>query len=102
MFWPLLRPELIFYLLESLTEHKIPFVYAWASPMAFISEDVQKMIDTNPDCCVVKFAPQWQVLEHDAIKFFLVSRKRFDSITGSSNILIFAIRVIVEVMELPR
>ncbi|WWC71262.1 uncharacterized protein I206_105215 [Kwoniella pini CBS 10737] len=71
LFFPATRPELIRYILKSLKDNGFPFVYAYASQMAPIPEDLQKELDDNEDSCAVKFAPQWDVVNHEATGYFL-------------------------------
>jgi hypothetical protein len=74
LWFPFLRPEVILWLLESLYDHKIPFMYAHGGEMAALSQEVIEKFNKLEGCMVSKFAPQWQVLEHPAIGFFAVSR----------------------------
>jgi UDP:flavonoid glycosyltransferase YjiC (YdhE family) len=65
------RPELVEYLLASLIENKVPFVFAHATELFNPPQSLIDMIEPYEDGESVKFAPQWQVLEHPATQFFL-------------------------------
>ncbi|WWC63664.1 uncharacterized protein I303_106269 [Kwoniella dejecticola CBS 10117] len=71
LFFPVTRPELIRYILQSLKESGFPFIFAYASQMASLPEDLQKELNDDEDSCVVKFAPQWDVVNHEATGYFL-------------------------------
>ncbi|KAL7422604.1 hypothetical protein Q5752_003252 [Cryptotrichosporon argae] len=71
MFYPLGRPELVTWLIESLVEARMPFLFAHATTLAPADPALLAKIDAHADGCQVKFAPQWAVLEHDAVGFFL-------------------------------
>jgi hypothetical protein len=76
LFFPALRPELLQWILESLYEHKIPFVFANGAQMASFPQDLIDRFNALEGCCITKFAPQWEILEHAAVGFFIV-RFRF-------------------------
>jgi UDP:flavonoid glycosyltransferase YjiC (YdhE family) len=69
--FPATRPELVEYLLASLIENKVPFVFAHASELFNPPRSLLDLIEPYEDGESVKFAPQWQVLEHPATQFFL-------------------------------
>jgi UDP:flavonoid glycosyltransferase YjiC (YdhE family) len=69
--FPATRPELVEYLLASLIENKVPFVFAYASELFNPPQSLLDLIEPYDDGESVKFAPQWQVLEHPATQFFL-------------------------------
>ncbi|KAK8854532.1 hypothetical protein IAR55_003271 [Kwoniella newhampshirensis] len=71
MFFPVLRPDLVRYILNTLRESDLPFVFAYASGLAVIPGDIVSEFKDDENSCMVKFAPQWQVLNHDAIGFFV-------------------------------
>ncbi|WVQ72686.1 hypothetical protein IAR50_002246 [Cryptococcus sp. DSM 104548] len=71
IFFPLLRPELVRYILQTLRESGVPFVFAYASGMAPVPEVLIEEFVGLEDACLVKFAPQWAVLKHPATGFFL-------------------------------
>lgn len=71
-FWPANRPELITYLLDSLMDKDVPFVFAHASFMDRLGPDVLEKINSRDNAIEVKFAPQWAVLQHPATGFFVV------------------------------
>ncbi|WWC90400.1 uncharacterized protein L201_005335 [Kwoniella dendrophila CBS 6074] len=71
LFFPAARPELIRFILQTLKECSFPFVFAYASALASIPEDLLEELNVQEDACVVKFAPQWDVLNHEAIGYFL-------------------------------
>lgn len=52
----------------------MPFLFAYASDLAQIPDDFKATIAGWEDAEIVKFAPQWQVLDHDATGYFLVSQ----------------------------
>ncbi|KAK4690044.1 hypothetical protein P7C73_g46, partial [Tremellales sp. Uapishka_1] len=70
-FYPSLRPELVNYLIVTLLENDVPFLFAHASSVAVIPDELAKAIEAAPNGCKVRFAPQWAVLEHPAVGFFL-------------------------------
>nr|XP_019006455.1 uncharacterized protein I203_00043 [Kwoniella mangroviensis CBS 8507]OCF69916.1 hypothetical protein I203_00043 [Kwoniella mangroviensis CBS 8507] len=71
LFFPVLRPELIKYILESLQESGFPFVFAHASGIAQVPPELLDELKDDENCCVVKFAPQWDVVNHKATGYFL-------------------------------
>jgi hypothetical protein len=71
-FWPITRPELVTYLLESLQEARAPFVLAFSSPFAQLPPPIVGMLDSQEDACISKLAPQWAVLDHPSTGFFMV------------------------------
>ncbi|WRT68708.1 uncharacterized protein IL334_005688 [Kwoniella shivajii] len=71
IFFPVLRPEIIRYILQSLKQAGFPFLFAHASGMAQIPDELIKELEEYDDCCIVNFAPQWDVVNHDATGFFL-------------------------------
>ncbi|ODN77735.1 hypothetical protein L202_04876 [Cryptococcus amylolentus CBS 6039] len=71
LFFPLLRPELIRYILQTLQESGIPFVFAYASGVAPVPPELIEEFVGLEDACLVKFAPQWAVLKHAATGFFI-------------------------------
>ncbi|WVW85290.1 hypothetical protein I302_107328 [Kwoniella bestiolae CBS 10118] len=71
LFFPVLRPELIKYILESLKESGFPFLFAHASGIAQVPQELLDEFKDDEDCCVVKFAPQWDVVNHEATGYFL-------------------------------
>lgn len=77
-FWPVLKPELVPWLLESLHENHIPFLFSHASPFAQLPQNFIEKIDAQEDSCIIKFAPQLAVLQHPATGCFVVSPSRFD------------------------
>ena len=61
MFWPMLRPELVVYILDSLLDNKVPFVFAHSAELAQtmqLDHAVLERINASEDACLVKFAPQ--------------------------------------------
>ncbi len=77
-FWPVLKPELVPWLLESLHENHIPFLFSHASPFAQLPQNFIEKIEAQEDSCIIKFAPQLAVLQHPATGCFVVSPSRFD------------------------
>ncbi|WVQ72903.1 hypothetical protein IAR50_002465 [Cryptococcus sp. DSM 104548] len=71
LFFPLFRPELIRYILQTLHEVDIPFVFAYASGAAPVPPGLVEGFVGLEDACLVKFAPQWAVLNHPATRFFI-------------------------------
>ncbi|WWC93271.1 hypothetical protein V866_000104 [Kwoniella sp. B9012] len=71
LFFLVLRPELIKYILESLKESGSPFVFAHASGIAQVPQELLDELKDDENCCVVKFAPQWDVVNHEATGYFL-------------------------------
>ncbi|WWD19336.1 hypothetical protein CI109_103795 [Kwoniella shandongensis] len=71
LFFPVRRTELIRYILHSLRANDIPFVFAYASGMAKVPDDLVAEFKDDEDSCMVKFAPQIQILNHDALSFFV-------------------------------
>ncbi|WVQ95242.1 hypothetical protein IAU59_002337 [Kwoniella sp. CBS 9459] len=71
LFFPIKRPELFRYLLESLRDTGHPFVCTYASDIAPPPlESIEEFKDVE-DACMVRFAPQWDVLLHPATGAFL-------------------------------
>lgn len=68
----MLRPELVTYLLDSLYENQIPFVFSYPSRFASLTKEYADQVNSQEDCCIVKFAPQWAALEHPATGYFVV------------------------------
>ncbi|ODO07549.1 hypothetical protein L198_01128 [Cryptococcus wingfieldii CBS 7118] len=71
LFFPIFRPELIRYILSTLQETGVPFVFAYASGIAPVPIELIEEFAGLEDACFVKFAPQWAVLKHPATGFFL-------------------------------
>ncbi|WVQ68570.1 uncharacterized protein L199_006779 [Kwoniella botswanensis] len=71
LFFPVLRPELIKYILESLKESGFPFVFAHASGIVQVPQELLDELKDDENCCAVKCAPQWDVVNHDATGYFL-------------------------------
>lgn len=70
IWYPALRPELVIYLLDSLIESGQPFIFAYATWLLPNQPDaVKERLAAYPDGCLIKFAPQWQILEHPATAF---------------------------------
>ncbi|EIW68320.1 hypothetical protein M231_00358 [Tremella mesenterica] len=70
LWYPSLRLELIVYILDSLAEAVIPYVFAYATWLVTEQpKEIQEKIAAYPNGCMVKFAPQWQVLQHPAVGF---------------------------------
>lgn len=63
------------YLIESLIDGDIPFLFAYASFGEDLPRKLIDRIEARPNACAVKFAPQWQVLLHQAVGSFFVSLK---------------------------
>ena len=82
-FWPMMRPELVNYLLESLIENEFPFIFSYASPFEQMPKDFIEKMNAREESCMVKFAPQWAVLDHPATGYYLVSLR-----IGSASLLI--------------
>ncbi|ODN76653.1 hypothetical protein L202_05296 [Cryptococcus amylolentus CBS 6039] len=71
LFFPFTRPELVTYLLQSLQESSTPFMFAHPSGLRPPPTGLIEPFEGLEDVCLVKFAPQWQVLNHDATAFFV-------------------------------
>lgn len=73
--WPLKRPELVRYLIESLLEvdPPLPFLFATAANGAEVAEDLREKVKASGRGLIVPWAPQLTVLQHGSIRFFLVS-----------------------------
>ncbi|WVQ84178.1 hypothetical protein IAT38_006325 [Cryptococcus sp. DSM 104549] len=71
LFFPLLRLELVQFILRSLRDAGVPFVFAYASGLAQVPEGLVEEFEGGEDYCLVKFAPQWGVLSHEATGFFV-------------------------------
>ncbi|ODO12032.1 hypothetical protein I350_00816 [Cryptococcus amylolentus CBS 6273] len=71
LFFPIFRPELIRYILKTLQETGVPFVFAYASGIVPVPAELIEEFAGLEDACFVKFAPQWAVLKHPATGFFL-------------------------------
>ena len=73
-FWPVLRPELVTAIIESLLElsSPIPFVFATAMPNGKIEPELKKRVESSGRGLVVDWAPQVRVLRHEAVGMFLV------------------------------
>ncbi len=72
IWWPITRPILVNYLLDSLRESGFPFVFAYSSMWANLSKDLVDKINSYEDSLAVKFAPQWAALDHPATGYFVV------------------------------
>lgn len=72
-FFPSHRPEILRFVIESLIENGIPFLFAFASPFApTLGTEIFDKIAKCEDAHAVKFAPQWAVCEHPATGYFFV------------------------------
>ncbi|CAD6576778.1 MAG: hypothetical protein TREMPRED_001769 [Tremellales sp. Tagirdzhanova-0007] len=71
MFWPYERPEIVDYLVESLISNRVPFIYTQPSELACPSPALLEMFHREPETCFVIFAPQWHVLSHPSLGFFV-------------------------------
>ncbi|ODO04621.1 hypothetical protein I350_05227 [Cryptococcus amylolentus CBS 6273] len=71
IFFPFTRPEIVTYLLESLREKNMPLVFAYPSGLRPPPPRLLEPFEGLEDVCLVKFAPQWQVLNHEATAFFV-------------------------------
>jgi UDP:flavonoid glycosyltransferase YjiC (YdhE family) len=71
IWFPAARPELVQYLLTSLIQNSVPFLFAYATEMFAPPQYLIELVDNYEDGESVKFAPQWQVLEHPATSFFV-------------------------------
>lgn len=72
--WPTKRPELIQYLIESLldAEPPLPFLFATAATGSDVRADLREAVKASGRGMIVPWAPQITVLQHDAVRFFLV------------------------------
>ncbi|ODN77713.1 hypothetical protein L202_04856 [Cryptococcus amylolentus CBS 6039] len=70
-FFPLLRPELIRYIVHTLRQANTPFVFAYASGIGPVPEDLLRECEGIENGCLVRFGPQWAVLNHEATSFFI-------------------------------
>ena len=77
LWFPLLRPDLITHLIETLLdlseEEAIPFVFALASPVATIDDALRERVKASGRGMLPSFAPQYEILIHPATGWFLVS-----------------------------
>ena len=73
--WPKFRPQLVEYLVETLLEAQpdLPFLFALSSPNASLSEGLRRRVEDSGKGMLVSFAPQLTVLQHNAVRFFIVS-----------------------------
>jgi hypothetical protein len=70
--WPVRRPELIKYLVESLLAADIPFLFATASRFTQLDQDLRAKVEAGGKGMIVPWVPQNTVLQHPAVRFFLV------------------------------
>jgi hypothetical protein len=70
--WPIRRPELIQYLVESLLAADIPFLFATASRFTQLDQDLRTKVEAGGNGMIVPWVPQNTVLQHPAVRFFLV------------------------------
>ena len=70
LFWPVKRPELLTYLISSLPVN-LTFLLSDAAAMTGLTEEMKLSFEHRGK--VVKFTPQWKVLSHPAVAFFIVS-----------------------------
>ncbi|WVQ74616.1 hypothetical protein IAR50_004217 [Cryptococcus sp. DSM 104548] len=71
LFFPVARPEIVTYLLQTLRETDTPFIFAYTSGLKPPPPELLEPFKGLEDVCLVKFAPQWQVLNHEATSFFV-------------------------------
>lgn len=60
------------WLFESLSEHRIPFIYAHVPAGSMMTPQIQAVFDNDPNALIVKVAPQAELFQHPAISFFVV------------------------------
>ena len=70
-----MRPHLINYLVETLLVTKRPqrFLFATAAGVAEIPQELRDKVHESGKGMIVPWAPQMTVLQHPAMRFFLVS-----------------------------
>ena len=70
LFWPVKRPELLTYLIDSIPAN-LTFLLSDAAAMTGLTDEMKASLEHRGK--VVKFTPQWKVLNHPAVAFFVVS-----------------------------
>ncbi|WVR09336.1 hypothetical protein IAU60_006402 [Kwoniella sp. DSM 27419] len=71
LWFPATRPELVRFILNSLKEAGAPFIFAFASDVVPPPLDLIEEFKDDETNCMVRFAPQWDVLQHPATGYFL-------------------------------
>ncbi|OCF35788.1 hypothetical protein I316_02280 [Kwoniella heveanensis BCC8398] len=71
LFFPVKRPDLLRFLLESLRDSGYPFICTYASDIVPPPLELIEEIKDLEEACMVRFAPQWDVLQHPATGAFL-------------------------------
>lgn len=71
-FTPVRRPELTTYLLDSLREARMPFIFANASPNSKLSQEYIDEVNAEGVGLITGMAPQMLILGHKATGFFIV------------------------------
>lgn len=71
VFFPALRPDLIAHLFETLLALERPFVFALASPLASLSEELLATFKASGLGYIAPFVPQIELLRHPAVGGFL-------------------------------
>ena len=75
--WPTDRPELVGYLLQGIREARVPLIFACAPPSAPFLPKLKDAFGEDRDVLFVDWAPQWQILAHEAVGFMVVNRCQF-------------------------
>ncbi|KAK4684606.1 hypothetical protein P7C73_g5563, partial [Tremellales sp. Uapishka_1] len=73
IFWPVLRPEIVETILDSLLELERPmlFVFATAGKDARVSDEIRAKVRDSGKGMIVDWVPQMKVLQHEATGVFL-------------------------------
>ncbi|CAD6582359.1 MAG: hypothetical protein TREMPRED_003264 [Tremellales sp. Tagirdzhanova-0007] len=69
--WPTDRPELVGYLLQGIREARVPLIFACAPPSAPFLPKLKDAFGEDRDVLFVDWAPQWQILAHEAVGFMV-------------------------------
>jgi UDP:flavonoid glycosyltransferase YjiC (YdhE family) len=69
--FPFARPEIVHRLIDTLISSSTPFLFAYATELFPVPQDLLDKVKAYPDGLAVHVAPQVQVLHHPATGFFV-------------------------------
>lgn len=73
LFWPVKRPELLRFIIQNIPSD-MTYLLSDAAAMSSLESGEQDLALDEKRGKVVKFVPQWKVLNHPAVGIFVVSR----------------------------
>jgi len=71
VWFPFARPDIVHHIIDTLIATSTPFLFAYATEMFPVPQDLIEKVKAYPDGLAVHIAPQVQVLHHPATGFFV-------------------------------